>query len=95
MASRLFSILKGARRHAVAWFRARTERVRILLAFVPSLSDAFNADDLPLSFILERDSRRANEPTSGRWRGSNEWCGTRSTTRPDRRVRGGRRSIGE
>jgi hypothetical protein len=62
---RSFSILKCAGRHAAAWLRARTERVQILIAFIPSLRDAFNADDLPLSFILKRDSR-ASEPTRKR-----------------------------
>lgn len=65
MAKGSFSILKLAMRHAAAWFRARTERVQILFAFIPSLRDAFNADDLPLLFILKRNSR-ASEPTPGR-----------------------------
>jgi hypothetical protein len=45
---RSFSILKCNGHQAAAWFRARTERVQILIAFIPSLRDAFNADDLPL-----------------------------------------------
>ena len=65
MVKRSFSILKCTGRQAAAWFRARTERVQILIAFIPSLRDAFNADDLPLSFILKRDSR-ASEPTPER-----------------------------
>lgn len=65
MPKRSFNILNIARHDAAAWCRALADRVQILVFSFPSLRDAFDADDLPLAFILKRDSR-AGDPTSGR-----------------------------
>ena len=41
-----------------AWLRALLDRRRVLFGSFPYFRDAFDADDLPLSFILRRDSQR-------------------------------------
>jgi hypothetical protein len=41
-----------------AWLRALSDRRRILFGSFPYFRDAFDGDDLPLSFILRRDSHR-------------------------------------
>jgi hypothetical protein len=42
--------------------------LRFLFTSFPHLSDAFDADGLPLSFIIRRDARDASAKTSGRHR---------------------------
>ena len=47
--------------HAVKlWLRQLLDEVRLLLVgFFPRFRDAFDADELPVPFILERDARRS------------------------------------
>lgn len=35
--------------------------ITLLFALLPHLSDAFNADELPVAFIIRRDSRAAQD----------------------------------
>ena len=44
-------------RNAAAGLRYLLGEVKVLTASLPTLQDAFDADDLPLAFILRRDSR--------------------------------------
>lgn len=57
-------IFEAVRHHAVARVSELVARVRFLLGSLPQLPDAFSPDDLPISFILRRDS-----PSSRRRRG--------------------------
>ena len=43
------------------WFRALRDQWRLLAAALPAVGDAFDRDDLPVSFILQRDSYEAGE----------------------------------
>ena len=44
---------------AVLRFRQLLDEISMLLGSFPDLRDAFNADDLPIAFILKRDSVRS------------------------------------
>lgn len=43
------------------WFRLLRDRWRLLAAALPAAGDAFDRDDLPVSFILQRDSYESGE----------------------------------
>jgi hypothetical protein len=40
------------------WLRVLSARCGLMFNSFPRLGDAFGADDLPVSFVLKRDSRR-------------------------------------
>jgi hypothetical protein len=56
-------LLRG-RRGAERRFSALINELSFLFASCPHLSDAFDADGLPLSFIIKRDARAARVKTS-------------------------------
>lgn len=51
-------ILESARRTAELRFRDLLQEARLLLQLFPDLRDAFDADELPISFIVARGSGR-------------------------------------
>ena len=48
--------------------RTLWNEVRLLVGLLPRLRDAFDADELPVSFILNRDSRLGDARRVGRGR---------------------------
>ena len=48
--------------------RQLLDELQMLLGTFPSLRDAFDADELPLAFILQRDSQRAESAATPRRR---------------------------
>ena len=59
-------ILQLGRRGAERRFGELINELGFLFTSFPHLSDAFNADGLPLSFIMKRDARDASVKTSRR-----------------------------
>ena len=51
--------VERARRGAALRFRELVYELNVLLSAFPDLRDAFDADELPVSFIVTRDARRA------------------------------------
>jgi hypothetical protein len=54
------SIRPLTKRRAASRLRHLVDEFRWLLSSFPDLHDAFDADELPLTFILRRDSRLTN-----------------------------------
>jgi hypothetical protein len=53
-------------RHRAAFrLRQLLDEIQMLLGSIPDLRDAFDADELPVAFILKRDSRRSERPFRG------------------------------
>jgi hypothetical protein len=52
-------ILELTRQRAASRLRELLDEIRMLTLSFPDLRDAFDADALPISFILERGSRRS------------------------------------
>jgi hypothetical protein len=61
-------LLQLGRRGAERRLGALMNELSFLCASFPHLSDAFDADDLPLPFIIKRDARDARRKTSRRHR---------------------------
>jgi len=59
MAKHSSHILELAKRGAALRLRELANELDILLSAFPDLHDAFDADELPVSFIMRRDARRA------------------------------------
>ena len=59
MAKHSSHILELAKRGAALRLRELADELDILLSAFPDLHDAFDADELPVSFIMRRDARRA------------------------------------
>jgi hypothetical protein len=59
MAKHSSHILELAKRGAALRLRELANELDILLGAFPDLHDAFDADELPVSFIMRRDARRA------------------------------------
>jgi hypothetical protein len=59
MAKHSSHILELAKRGAVLRLRELANELNILLSAFPDLHDSFDADELPVSFIMRRDARRA------------------------------------
>jgi hypothetical protein len=59
MAKHSSHILELAKRGAALRLRGLANELNILLSAFPDLHDAFDADELPVSFIMRRDARRA------------------------------------
>jgi hypothetical protein len=55
MAKHSAHILQLARQGAQARLRELRDEVRLLLSAFPDLRDAFDEDELPVSFIMKRD----------------------------------------
>jgi hypothetical protein len=52
-------MLELAKRGAALRLRELANELDVLLSAFPDLHDAFDADELPVSFIVRRDARRA------------------------------------
>jgi hypothetical protein len=63
VSSNVSRLLKGARADAMAKFRELVGELRLTSAF-PELGDAFDAEELPIWFILRRDSRSGRAGTA-------------------------------
>ena len=50
--------LKSVMNRVAPWLRVLFDGCALMFNSFPRLGDAFGADDLPISFILRRDSRR-------------------------------------
>ena len=59
MATHSSHILELAKRGAALRLREMANELDALLHAFPDLHDAFDADELPVSFIMRRDARRA------------------------------------
>ena len=59
MAKHSSHMLELAKRGAALRLRELANELDILLSAFPDLHDAFDADELPLSFIMRRDARHA------------------------------------
>jgi hypothetical protein len=59
MAKHSSHIVELAKRGAVLRLRELANELNILLSGFPDLHDSFDADELPVSFIMRRDARRA------------------------------------
>jgi hypothetical protein len=87
------SPIQLTKRHAAFRLRQLLDEFHLLMASFPDLQDAFDADELPLAFILRRDSRLSDpgvQPSETLSRRPNNSVRrqTRSSRTPDR---GGRR----
>jgi hypothetical protein len=51
-------LLERALNAVALGFRLLRNEIRLLIGSLPRLRDAFDADELPVTFILRRDSRR-------------------------------------
>jgi hypothetical protein len=59
MATHSSHILELAKRGAALRLRELADELDLLFSAFPVLRDAFDADELPVSFIVRRDARRA------------------------------------
>jgi hypothetical protein len=59
-------MLQLTMRRAVSGVRQLVDKIRILMVSFPDLRDAFDADELPIAFILKRDSQRLEPEFRGR-----------------------------
>jgi hypothetical protein len=50
--------LKSMRSRMAPWLRVLSDRRHVMFNSFPRLGDAVGTDDLPVAFILKRDSRR-------------------------------------
>ena len=78
-------LLQLGRRGAERRFGQLINELRFLFTSFPHLSDAFDADGLPLSFIIKLDARDASRKTSRRYRSGR----TTVTTRVSRHIKNG------
>jgi hypothetical protein len=72
-------LLQLGRRGAERRFGELIDELRFLFTSFPHLTDAFDADALPLSFIIKRDARDASVKTSRRQRSAQTAVTTRMT----------------
>jgi uncharacterized protein (DUF2461 family) len=72
-------LLQLGRRGADRRFGELINELRFLFVAFPHLSDAFDADGLPLSFIIERDARDARAKMPRRHRSAHTAATTRVT----------------
>jgi hypothetical protein len=73
-------ILELAKRGAALRFRELANELDLLLRAFPDLHDAFDADELPVSFIVRRDARRARAKAVRRQKAMSA-AGTRAVSR--------------
>jgi len=74
-------LLQLSRRGAERRFAALLNELTFLFASFPHLSDAFDGDDLPISFIIKRDARDAKAIASRRHRSAQKVVTARITRR--------------
>ena len=72
-------LVQLGRRGAERRFGELINELSFLFASFPHLSDAFDADGLPLSFIIKRDARAARMKTSRGHRSAQKAVTTRAT----------------
>jgi hypothetical protein len=53
------SVMQSARFRTSSFLHLIADELRLLMSGLPTPQDAFDPDELPLTFILRRDSRRA------------------------------------
>jgi hypothetical protein len=82
-------MLQRTRRRATFTLRRLIDEFDLLTASFPDLRDAFDADELPVDFILRRDSRRPERQFTRPTRTSGADYDSR--TRAPRKNRGGQR----
>ena len=58
--------IQNAWRRASVGLHSLVDELRLLMSGLPDPKDAFDPDELPLTFILRRDSRRARRRTARR-----------------------------
>jgi hypothetical protein len=54
--------IEKAKKEAEARFRELIDELKILTVAFPHLQDAYDPEDLPISFIMKRDAARAARP---------------------------------
>ena len=59
MAKRRSPVLELTKRNAAIEFRALVNELKFLLDMFPHLRDSYDPDELPVKFILKRDSNRS------------------------------------
>jgi glycine cleavage system aminomethyltransferase T len=84
-------MLQLARRRAASRLRQLVDEIQMLMVSFSDLRDAFDADELPIAFILKRDSQRLEPEFRGR-----EAISASADDAADRRIRttGGARHSG-
>ena len=85
MVKKFSHLLQRGRRGAERRFGGLINELSFLFTSFPHLSDAFDADGLPLSFIIKRDARDASVKTSRRHTSAQ----TAVTTRVARHLKNG------
>jgi len=73
-------VFQLTKRRAAFRLRQLLDEIQMLTAAFPDLRDAFDADELPVAFILKRDSRRS-EPQFKRPTRSSEAANRSGTER--------------
>jgi hypothetical protein len=63
MAKRRLRVLELTKRGAAVEFRALVDELKFLLDMFPHLRDSYDPDELPVKFILKRDSARSKTRT--------------------------------
>lgn len=91
MDKQLAHLLKLGKRGVERRFGELMYELSFLFASFPHLSDAFDADELPVSFIIRRDSRGAQVRVVKR-RSANQAAVTTPVVRPIKEGRRGRSS---
>jgi hypothetical protein len=66
MAKRRSRVLELTKRSAAVEFRALVDELKFLLDMFPHLRDSYDPDELPVKFILKRDSGRSKTRTARR-----------------------------
>jgi hypothetical protein len=66
MAKRRSRVLELTKRNAATEFRALVDELKFLLDMFPHLRDSYDPDELPVKFILKRDSTRSRTKTARR-----------------------------
>ena len=66
MAKRRSRVLELTKRSAAVEFRALVDELKFLLDMFPHLRDSYDPDELPVKFILKRDSARSKTRTARR-----------------------------
>jgi hypothetical protein len=83
MAKSSSKTLDPATSGAAVRFHELVDELHLLLTAFPDLHDAFDADDLPITFILKRGSRRAAATTAPKHkRGASSPAGSGAARRP-------------
>jgi len=66
MAKRRSRVLELTKRSAAIEYRALINELKFLLDMFPHLRDSYDPDELPVKFILKRDSSRSKTRTARR-----------------------------